>query len=184
MQHNGDILKGLAVGAISGLAATWTMTQAQNLSSRLLQQNSGEQEQPEDRAEQAQAKQPEQEHERQEEAPSTEKVATAVSRRMFHKELRPKRRQQAGQVVHYGFGMVMGAAYGALVEVIPTASAGHGTLYGVGLWLMADEVAVPAFRLSDPPTEQPLSSHAQAFGFHLVYGLALEQVRRVIDRLI
>ena len=53
-------------------------------------------------------------------------------------------------------------------------------MFGTAVWLGADEVAVPAFRLSKPPTEYPVSVHAYAFMSHLVYGVTTDLVRRAV----
>ena len=47
----------------------------------------------------------------------------------------------------------------------------------VRLWLVADELAVPALGLAKGPRNYPLSAHGSALGSHLVYGAAAELVR-------
>src|SRR5215831_9326800 len=50
------------------------------------------------------------------------------------------------------------------------------------VWLIADEIIVPALGLSKPPTKYPLSTHASSIASHLVYGMTTEIVRREIRR--
>jgi uncharacterized membrane protein YagU involved in acid resistance len=78
----------------------------------------------------------------------------------------------------------MGALYGALAEVAPQTTIGHGTPYGAAVWLGADEIAVPAFGLADGPAETPASTHLQALAAHLVYGVTLDTVRRLVRRVL
>jgi len=73
-----------------------------------------------------------------------------------------------------------GGIYGAVAERLPGASMGAGLPFGAAVWLVADEVVVPALGLSKKPTEYPFSSHAYALASHLVYGLATEMGRRVV----
>ena len=88
----------------------------------------------------------------------------------------------AGEAVHYGMGATAGALYGVLAEVTPIVTIGDGAAFGTGLWLLADEVAVPAAGLSKPALEIPLTAHVYALASHLVYGWITETVRRAVRR--
>jgi putative membrane protein len=80
--------------------------------------------------------------------------------------------------VHYAFGAVMGAVYGAVAEVAPPVKSLAGLPYGAALFVGADEIALPAFGLSKKPTQYPPSRHLSGLGQHLVYGATVEPVRR------
>ena len=84
--------------------------------------------------------------------------------------------------MHYGMGASSAAIYGVLAEVAPIVTIGDGAGFGTGLWLLADEVAVPAAGLSKPPKEIPLTTHIYALASHLVYGWITETVRRAVRR--
>ena len=75
----------------------------------------------------------------------------------------------------------MGALYGLLSEVAPVTRTGFGLAYAAALWLAADEIMVPALKLSKPPDEVPLSKHLEGLGAHLVYGATTEGVRRALQ---
>jgi len=77
-------------------------------------------------------------------------------------------------------GMLSGAIYGAVAEVLPIVRAGNGLLFGTILWWVADNTAVPAVGLSKRPSAYPPSTHAYALSSHLVYGFVTESVRRVL----
>ena len=113
----------------------------------------------------------------QEDEPATIKAANAVSRMALHRELLPEEKAPAGTAVHYAFGAAVGGIYGALAEKMPLARVGFGTLFGSVLWLLSDEIAVPAAGFSKPPQQYPVSIHANPLASHLVYGVATEAVR-------
>jgi uncharacterized membrane protein YagU involved in acid resistance len=77
-------------------------------------------------------------------------------------------------------GTTSAAAYGVLAELAPIVTAGDGVAFGTALWLLADEVAVPAAGLSKPPREIPVTTHIYALVSHLVYGWITEMVRRAV----
>ena len=74
------------------------------------------------------------------------------------------------------------AVYGVLAEVAPIVTIADGAAFGTGVWLLADELAVPAAGLSKPPKEIPLTTHVYALASHLVYGWITETVRRAVRR--
>jgi hypothetical protein len=57
-----------------------------------------------------------------------------------------------------------------------------GVPFGLAVWLVADELAVPALGLSQPPRRQDLATHAYALVAHGVYGLTTEYTRRLVRR--
>jgi uncharacterized membrane protein YagU involved in acid resistance len=110
---------------------------------------------------------------------ATTKAADKLFKTVFGRSLTRDEKKTWGPVMHYAFGGAMGAFYGALAEVRPEASAGFGTAFGVALFAIADEAAVPALGLSREPKNYPLSSHVMALGSHVVYGTTTEAVRRI-----
>jgi len=120
----------------------------------------------------------------EEQEPATVKAAEGISETLLDRPLSQSEKETAGPAVHYTFGTSVGGAYGLLAELAPMVTMGAGLPFGTILWLMADEVAVPAFGLSEPPTEHPLSTHAYALASHLVYGLTTEGVRRMVRQVL
>lgn len=181
METNGNLWKGAAAGLAAGLAGTWVMTQFQNLSGKL--EKVLESDDPKDPQHAADRGKPESgERREEEEDDATVKAADAISRGLFHRELTREEKKKAGPALHYGFGTLTGVAYGALAEVAPAVTRGAGVPFGTAVWLGADEIAVPAFRLAGPPTSHPPSVHARALAAHWVYGLTTETVRRLLRR--
>ena len=103
----------------------------------------------------------------------TEKVAEKLVG-VSGREPTPQVKKKAGAVVHYGFGTLMGALYGTALEFAPRnyrrEPIGSGLLWGGALFAVADEIALPTLRLTDRPTETPLSKHIYGLVSHLVYG--------------
>ncbi len=157
-----NLFKSVAAGALGGLAASYVMNQFQALVSAASTPNStgkNSSEQSDD---------------------ATVKTARAISESLFDHELTAAEKLWAGPAVHYGFGTMLGALYGACADRFPGIAAGGGTLYGTVVWLVADEVGVPAVGLSGPPSETPLSGHANALASHLVFGVVTASVRRIL----
>lgn len=111
-------------------------------------------------------------------------VAQAASRNLFEHELTGDEKPAAGAAVHYGYGAAVGGLYGGLAEVVPAVGLGLGIPYATLLWLLGDEIAVPALGLSKPPTEQTAGSHASSLAAHFVYGATLDISRRILKHII
>ncbi len=167
-KENGDVIKGLAAGLIGGLVATIVMTQYQNIVTQIGKSANDEKKQKQ----------------KEEGDNATVKTAKAISEKVFDHKLKKSEKEQAGNAVHYVFGTTVGALYGAASELIPASSVGYGLPFGTALFIGADEVAVPALGLSEPPTEIPMSTHAYGLSSHLVYGLTADIVRRAVRKLL
>jgi putative membrane protein len=169
--------KGALAGLAGGLIASYAMNQFQAAVSKVKEsQKSGARETPSG----SYQEQPEnQQHETEEEA-STVKVAVAVSHAVLDRDLGPEEKEKAGNAVHYAFGGLVGSVYGMVSEAVPLARSGLGTTFGTVLWLLSDEVAVPALGLSRLPNEYGMEIHTEALASHLVYGITTELVRRAL----
>jgi len=179
---NGELWKGAVAGLAAGLAASYVMNKFQNL-----QGKAGEAWEELKQWESAGSQQAASEgsgngREKQQDENATVKAAAKVSEGLFHHKLTRKEKKVAGPAVHYGFGTLTGGLYGAMAELAPAVTRGAGLPFGTAVWLGADEVAVPALRLSEPPLDYPVSVHGKALAAHLVYGLTTETVRRLVRR--
>jgi putative membrane protein len=178
------ILKGMAAGLVGGLVASFAMNQFQSLWSKLASSNGQHSTQRDQRAEQQSgveiAPVQVEQIQAEESEPATIKFAEKVSEGVFHHPLSKKEKQIAEPVVHYSYGAVWGGIYGAVAQVAPETAKVLGLPFGVALWGVSDELAVPALGLSKWPTAYPLSSHAQALAAHAVYGITTDLVRRAM----
>jgi putative membrane protein len=115
-----------------------------------------------------------------EKEPATVKAASAISEAVFAHKLTKAEKEIAGPAVHYAMGAASGAIYGGVAELVPDVTAGAGMPFGAAVWLVADDITLPAVGLAKWPTEYPVSTHAYALASHLVYGLTTEAVRRAV----
>ena len=155
------MIRGALAGAVAGLVAAWAMESFQAAWTR-----------PSQTVEPAAS--------RRRDGQATVNVATAVAEPMLERRLSEGEKEVAGETVHYAFGGINGAIYGALVDVVPPLRAFNGMLFGTALWLGADELMLWGLGISKKPTEHQPSQHVYALASHLVYGLTLETVRRAI----
>jgi hypothetical protein len=112
--------------------------------------------------------------------PPTMHAAVALACGLFRHAPTERETQRAGQILHYTFGTTTGALYGTLADVIPALTTAGGMPFGLAVWLLADELALPALGLSQPPTRQDLATHTYALVAHGVYGLTTEYTRRLV----
>ena len=83
----------------------------------------------------------------------------------------------ASEAIHWGFGAVAGAAYGALAEFYPAATAKEGATFGLTLMALTHDTALPAMGLGAPPEEQTAREHTSEAATHALYGVVTEKVR-------
>jgi len=157
-----SIWRGLLAGIAGGVAGSVAISQFHALAGRWVK-NSQPQQQGED---------------------STVKAASAVSETILDRPLEPNEKKPASQAVHYAFGTGVGAAYGALAEWKPAVARAAGAPFGAAVWVGAHEVTVPALGWSQPPIKEPLPMHTLELASHVVYGVTVESVRRLVRRLL
>ena len=167
LRRRPDPVRGAVAGLIGGLAGAWTMNKFQAFVTKAKANCAGTSGESQNSEESDDA---------------TVKAAAWLVNSITGIRLSKEQKKMAGPIVHYGFGAAMGALYGTLAEHKRQVNPAHGALFGTSLFVGADEIAVPSLRLSQAPTESPLSVHATALGAHLVYGLTTEAVRRKVRR--
>jgi uncharacterized protein DUF1440 len=112
--------------------------------------------------------------------PASIQLASAIASPVIGRPLDEREKEVGGPIMHYLFGAFMGAMYGAAAETQPSATAGAGIPFGTAVWLAADEIGVPLAGFASDPQDYPLSRHAAAFGSHVVFGVTVETVRRIL----
>lgn len=170
-----EILKGITAGLIGGLCASWVMVQFQKMWNDHAQQSASKplkHDVPEHRAE------ADSESDEAKQDDATVQMAEMLIRRPLDED----EKKVAGPAVHYAFGALVGALYGAASELVPGASIGAGLPFGTAVFVGADEIAVPALGLAPPPNQIPLSKHAYGLASHLVYGGTTELVRKGVRK--
>ena len=175
-------VKGLLTGMAGGLLASWTMNEFQSVLSKASQshknstRNGNAQERPAPHAQRQQGQ--------SDSDDATMKAANKLSDAVLGHPLTKQQKKTYGPIVHYAFGATAGGLYGAAAEIFPSVTEGFGALFGAALFVVTDEIAVPALGLSKSPTSYPVSSHASALASHLVYGTTTETVRRVVSAIL
>jgi putative membrane protein len=86
----------------------------------------------------------------------------------------------AMQGMHWSFGPIVGAIYGAVVEYEPEVAARHGVAFGLGLNALTHEGALPLLGLTEKVQKQPRQEKWSEVASHAVYGFVTESVRRLI----
>ena len=153
---------GVARGAIAGLVGGLLAAGAMSVAHRILSDL--------DRKAEAPSPKPE------DPTVTVARAATGLAGYTLAEHQKPR----VGAAVHYAFGAVVGAVYGAVAEIAPIVTTAFGVPFGIGVWFGAHVVVVPAMGLSDPPTRQPVGKEAEEFGLHVVYGAVTEIVRRLL----
>jgi putative membrane protein len=90
----------------------------------------------------------------------------------------------ATETIHWGFGALAGAAYGALAEYYPQATAKDGAGFGMALTSLTHGTALPALGLSAEPEEQTTRERTSEMATHVVYGMVTETVRRTVRKIL
>ena len=149
----GNISAGLLAGTLAGLAAAWAMNAAQAAFPVKPAGNAD---------------------------PATERAARKLNRLFTGKKLAHSRKHPAGTIVHYAFGALLGALYGAATERYPRAAAGWGVPFGLAVTGIADEAIVPALGLGTPPWATPFTTHVYGAASHMLFGAVAEAVRKIV----
>lgn len=96
--------------------------------------------------------------------------------------LTPVTKARFSEGLRWGLGASAGAAYGAVAEFYPEATARHGASFGLALEALSHEAALPALGLAVEPEEQTAREHGSEITSYLVYGVTAELVRKLVRR--
>lgn len=108
-------------------------------------------------------------------------VAANRIAKAFGRQLEPRQPHPAGIVVHYALGVAPAMLYAVLRHGAPRLTTGRGLLYGLGLFLLVDELAAPSMRLAAWAPAYPWQAHARGLASHLVLGAAIDGGVRALD---
>ena len=86
----------------------------------------------------------------------------------------PEVRPAVEQATHYLLGIGPGVLYALLRNRIPLLGAGRGTVYGLLLFAVNDELLNTALGLAGPPDAYPAASHLRGLAGHVVLGVATD----------
>jgi putative membrane protein len=167
--------RGLLAGAVGGFAAAWAMEQFQARLSDATADGVDDAQRASGRPSAWDARSQDQLSGALE--PATVATADAGAELVLGRRLAADEWSTAGPLMHYAFGVTVGAVYGALAETRPEVTRLGGVAFGLTVWSAADELGVPLLNLAPPPQDRPLRAHAYSFLSHVVYGMTTEVVR-------
>ena len=113
---------------------------------------------------------------------STQRAADRLSRGVTGHGLDQPTKMKAASAVHFAFGSLMGAAYGAAASANRNIGMALGVPFGATVYAGAHAAAVPALGLSEPPTQSRPREEVGEFLGHLVYGVVTDLTRRAVIR--
>jgi Protein of unknown function (DUF1440) len=89
---------------------------------------------------------------------------------LFQRNLRDRRAALVNNIMHWGYGIANGAAYGIVAGSTPKPRAWYGAIFGAGVW-GTSYVVFPAAKLYRPIWQYNYKVLAKDLSAHLVYGL-------------
>jgi uncharacterized membrane protein YagU involved in acid resistance len=106
---------------------------------------------------------------------------TAVA--LGHGELTAGQRLRVQNAIHYGFGAVLGIGYSAAAKRWRVVSGGRGALAGLAIYAGTHASVLPALGIQRPPWRLAPAAVLRESASHLVFGSALEALRRAVEAL-
>jgi len=116
-----------------------------------------------------------------EQAPAPAQVGRRVVEGLFDVTLPPSRARLVNNVMHWGYGIVNGAAYGIVAESLPSPKIRYGLPFGATVW-GSGYVILPAAKLYEPIWKYDAKTLADDLSAHLVYGAATATALRLLSR--
>lgn len=107
-----------------------------------------------------------------------------LTEKLSGSSLQGSSKAMAAETIHWGFGAFTGAAYGALAEFYPAATAKEGASFGLTLMALTHESALPALGLSAGTEDQTTREHASEMVTHVLFGVTTEVVRSLVRKLL
>ncbi len=91
-------------------------------------------------------------------------------------------KEKQNEALRWGLGAAVGAAYGAVAEFYPEATAKNGASFGLALEAISHEGALPPLGLAAQPEYQTARERGSEITSYVVYGVTAELVRRLVRR--
>lgn len=117
----------------------------------------------------------------QQEWQSTSALADAIAQRALRRKLSARERETGAAIIHYAVGATGGVMYAALATKAAGITRLSGAIFGIAIWMLADEILLPATGFLRSPKTYSLLSQANSLGEHVIYGLTAESVRRALQ---
>ena len=115
--------------------------------------------------------------------PAVEKVARKVAEPLGI-GLDSEERKNAGEAVHWTYGIFWGAVFGVLHDRVPIPPLLHGLLFGAALGVLSETAVLPALKLAAPANAYPVDTHLAGLASHLIYGATAERSYTLFKRVL
>jgi hypothetical protein len=114
-----------------------------------------------------------------EDAPAPAKVGKILVKAVSGRELGPQYVRLVTNIMHWGYGLLLGAPYGVLVGTRRSPKLWYGLTFGVGVW-SADYVVLPAFGVYKQIWKYDAETLRKDLSAHLVFGVATAATFKVL----
>ncbi|MGI9526008.1 MAG: DUF1440 domain-containing protein [Weeksellaceae bacterium] len=172
--NNISIVKAIAVGAIGGAIASWIKAKVEPPL-----QDFGEEMFPPSYA-QLELQGADVKNQPENMPPSV--LANKVYKAYSGKELTEEQKINSLSYIHYGMGMAIGVTYVILTNKEKQIAFDGGITAGALIWSLTHGSMLPALGLQGKVKDMPVSWWFWEFGSHLAFGVALEQSRRILNK--
>ncbi len=88
----------------------------------------------------------------------------------------------ATTVSHFGYGAVVGAAYGPLQKRVPLSTIVQGVLYGLFVWAASYLGLLPLLGISASGHKEPVRRNLMMIAAHVVWGASMGAMARLLFR--
>jgi putative membrane protein len=111
-------------------------------------------------------------------------LAKEIYHNLTKKELSYSQTLKSMKVIHYTLGTVVGVTYVILTNNNKCLQIMEGIPAGMIVWALTHGSSVPALGLQGKVSEMPKSWWIWEFGSHLIFGVAMEQSRILLNKLV
>lgn len=109
-------------------------------------------------------------------------VASNIYEEVTGKPLSRSAKVKSLKLVRYSVGAGIGIVYVALANPIKVFRGNQGATAGVMVWALSHGSLLPKMKLQKHPSEMPDSWWIWEFGSHVIFGVALEQSRKLLSK--
>jgi uncharacterized membrane protein YagU involved in acid resistance len=108
-------------------------------------------------------------------------LANRAAVALGHGELTARQRLGVQEAIHYGFGAGLGVAYSVAAKRWRVVSRGRGALAGLAIYAGTHASVLPALGIQRPPWRLAPAPVLWESMSHVVFGTALEALRRAVE---
>lgn len=107
-------------------------------------------------------------------------LAKAIYSDITHEKPSHEATLHAVKIIHYALGTAIGVTYVLMANNSKPFRMAEGAVAGAAVWALTHGSIVPALGLQAKVSEMPKSWWVWEFGSHLVFGIGMEQTRKLL----